>query len=364
VDTPRSQRVLLVTKGLDLGGIERVVTDLAIGLRERGVDAEVAVVNPDRDHLVPPLERAGVPIHVLGGSDRIGIGAARRLARLIRRGGYDTVHVHGPLVAALVRTVRRGTPVVSTAHTPWESLHPLTRLAWRATARRDAVTLAVSEAVRTSLPTESEVLPHGVDATLADQARSASGARSGDRVVVVTVASHRDAKNYPNLLRGVRHAIDLGVELRLVAYGEGDGLEQHRAMAAQLGLADTIDFEPPVVEILPAIAAADLLVVASDYEGQPLVVAEAQAVGRAVVATEVGRIPEMVDASTGIIVQPGDPTALGTALAELAADPARREAMGTAALARAGQWTLGDVLDRHVAIYSSIIDRPSAADAA
>ena len=53
-------RVLLVTKGLDLGGVERVVVDLAVGLSARGVDVEVAVVNSRRDRLAPVLDAAGI----------------------------------------------------------------------------------------------------------------------------------------------------------------------------------------------------------------------------------------------------------------------------------------------------------------
>ena len=80
-------RVLLVTKGLDLGGIERMVVDLALGLTAQGVDVEVAVVNSRRDRLAPALDAAGITLHRLDGTDTIGIrGAApprppgRRLA--------------------------------------------------------------------------------------------------------------------------------------------------------------------------------------------------------------------------------------------------------------------------------------------
>ena len=104
----RAPRVLLVTKGLDLGGIERIVVDLAVGLRRRDLDVEVAVVNPDRNQLQHHLDDAGVPVHSLGGTDRIGIAAARELRRLIRTQAFDVVHAHGPLPAVLCRLSATG----------------------------------------------------------------------------------------------------------------------------------------------------------------------------------------------------------------------------------------------------------------
>lgn len=354
-------RVLLVVKGLDIGGIERIVVDLAVGLAGRGAQPEVAVVNDRRDGLRGLLQAEGVTVHGLGGSDRIGVRAAIRLARLIAAPGFDVVHVHGPLPALVARLAPRHRPVVTTSHTLWSGLRPPVRLGWRLTASRDAASVAVSAAVAASLPrsvgAHTRVIPHGVDPPAIAAARAAAEAQEGDAragVTAVAVASHRDVKNYPNLLRAIRVALDAGAPLRLVAVGEGPDLERHRTLARELGLAGMVRFDAPTPDALGAIAAADLLVVASDFEGQPLVVSEALALGRPVVATAVGRVPELVGPSVGRVVPPDDPAALGAALAELALDPALRQAMGSAA-ARAGlSWTLPDVVDAHLALYAEV----------
>ena len=315
-------RVLLVTKGLDLGGIERVVTDLATGLHGDGIDVEVALVNSNRDRLVPTIEAAGVTVHRLDGTDTIGVGAGRRLARLVRAGSYDVVHVHGPLPAIVARIAaaapgaRGATRVVTTSHTPWHSLHLATRTAWRATAGLDAATIAVSAAVAASLParvaSNAVVIPHGIDPARIAAARHAANCAQfstgpGDVVRVVAVASHRDAKNYPNLLRGVRAALDGGAPIQLVTIGDGPNLDAHVALAAELGIDHAVTFAPSTDDVLAAIAGADILAVASDYEGQPIVVAEALALGVPVVATAVGRVPEMVNSDVGRVVVPSRP---------------------------------------------------------
>lgn len=354
-------RVLLVVKGLDLGGLERVVVDLAAGLARAGTPVEVAVVNERRHQLWDELAATGVPVHGLGGTDRVGPAAARRLAALVRRTGHDVVHAHGPLPSVVARLVTTRASVISTAHTPFTSLHPASRALWRGTAWRDAAVVAVSGAVAASLPGRSRrratVIPHGVDAARIDVllgARSGEPARDGP-LQLITLASHRSAKNYPNLLRALRHALDRGADLHLTALGDGPRRDDHQRLASQLGLDAHVTFEPATPDALVRLAAADVLVVASDYEGQPLVVAEALALGRPVVATAVGRVPELVTPAVGRVVSPGDPVALGDALAGLAADPAERRRLSRAALA-APRWTLDDVVGAHQALYAKVLN--------
>lgn len=358
--TARPLRLLLVVKGLDLGGIERIVVDLARGLRGRGVDVEVAVVNDARDQMVGLLEEAGVVVHRLGGSDRVGVRAAIRLGRLLARGRFGVVHVHGPLPAVVVRCLAGRTPVVTTSHTLWSGLRPETRVAWRATSRRDRATLAVSAAVAQSLPrriaARVTVLPHGIDASAVSHVVPAGPDHPGrsDSVTAICVASHRDVKNYPNLLRAFAEAARSVPELRLVAVGDGPDRDTHRRLAADLGLGDRVRFEPAQLEVLSLIAAADLLVVASDFEGQPLVVLEAMALGVAVVATAVGRVPELVGPGAGRIVAPGDSRALAAAIVEVASDPELRRALGRGGRAASGSWTLDQVVDAHLDVYRSV----------
>lgn len=353
-------RVLLVTKGLDLGGIERVVVDLAVGLSGAGALVEVAVVNPRRRALVGLLTAAGIPVHELAGGDRIGAGAARRLMRLVSSTRYDVVHVHGPLPSVVARLAPRHRPLVTTAHTPWSALRRPTRALVRATARIDRATVAVSAAVQASMPpsiaSRMVVMPHGIAPNAVTAAAAAAPSRTHhDAVLAIAVASHRDAKNYPNLLRAVQRARAAGAALRLLAVGDGPGLDTHRQLAYELGIGDVVEFRPAVADVMPLIAAADLLVVASDHEGQPLVVSEALALGVPVVATAVGRVPEVVGRDVGRVVGTRDPDALGAAIAELVLDPALRSSLGEAARRQGAGRTLDDVVSDHLQLYHRVL---------
>ncbi|MEI7547054.1 MAG: glycosyltransferase family 4 protein, partial [Actinomycetota bacterium] len=158
-------RVLQVVKGLDLGGAERVVTDLAVHLAARGPEVEVAVINGRRRALLPVLQQAGIAVHALPGTDLVGPRGVLALRRLIRSGNYDLVHAHGPVPLVLCRPFSP-VPVVGTMHSVWGGLRRPSR--WAAALLCGRVPLvAVAEAVRSRLPQRlarnTTVIPHGVD---------------------------------------------------------------------------------------------------------------------------------------------------------------------------------------------------------
>lgn len=104
---------------------------------------------------------------------------------------------------------------------------------------------------------------------------------------------------------------------------------------------------------------ADLVVFPSISEGLPVALLEAMAYGRAIVATAVGGMPEVLDdGAEARFVPPADPGALARAVEGLAADPHAREALGRAARARAERLNAHDVGDRLEAIYRELLDAP------
>lgn len=355
-------RVLLVVKGLDLGGIERMVADLAIGLHERGVPVEVAVVTDRRNRLAGRIERAGVTLHRMGGTDRPGLRPSARLARLVRSGRYDVVHVHSPAPAVVVRLKLIGAKVrvVTTLHNSWRALHPLTRLGWWATWWRDDLRLAVSADAVDSAPRpwrrRLRVLPHAVDQRQLAAARAGAAAARASlglaegTSLLVAVAAHRPAKNHPNLLRALRRLVDHGAAVHLAVVGEGPQLGANQRLAAELGMTGAVSFLAPRDDVWALIAAADVVVVASDFEGQPLVVLEALALGRPVVATAVGRVPELVGPRQGRVVPPADPVALADAVRDVLASPPPGATPTTS-------WTLDDAIDEHARLYRELVAR-------
>lgn len=122
----------------------------------------------------------------------------------------------------------------------------------------------------------------------------------------------------------------------LVIVGEGPERAVLAQRAQQQGVAQRVRFvgEASVAEVAEWMAAADVFVLPSRYEGRPNVVLEAQATGLAVVASDIPGCRDLIEpGETGLLTRPGDPTALGDVLAMLVDDPALRVRLGNRARA-------------------------------
>ena len=157
-DPDRPLRALWLIKGLGPGGAEQLLVQQATVRHRDRLAVDVAYLLPHKDHLVGDLEAAGVGVLCLDGRRDLDPRWVLRLRALLLDGDYDVVHVHAPLVAAVVRLVLRTIPaarrpaLVSTEHNRWPRHHPATRWANAATLPFDDVTFAVSADVVSTMP--------------------------------------------------------------------------------------------------------------------------------------------------------------------------------------------------------------------
>jgi glycosyltransferase involved in cell wall biosynthesis len=344
---PERIRILWLTKGLALGGQERLLELLARAHDAAHFDIECAYVVPGLDRQVAPLEAAGVACCCLGTTGRplAWIGALRAL---LAEGRFDVVHVHSPLVAAVARPMvkaRRGgrRPVlITTDHLEWSGYHPLTRWANRFTAALDDVSIAVSPGVKRSMSGRAEaravVMLQGID--LADLRRRfrpirwSPGLAPGQieaSPLVVTVANFRPQKDYATLLRAARLVVDRHPSVRVVAVGDDAGRygETMHALRDQLGLSDHVAFYGARDDAAAVTATADVFVVTSAFEAGPITAMEAAALGRPIVSTDVGIMADVFTDGRDCLRTPvGDPAAVAAAIGRLVDDPVLRNELG------------------------------------
>jgi glycosyltransferase involved in cell wall biosynthesis len=126
--------------------------------------------------------------------------------------------------------------------------------------------------------------------------------------------------------------------------------ERCEVLAAELGHTDAVTFEGRVEDIKDAYAAGNVVMLSSISEGFPFTLIEAMSCGRATVSTDVGGVREAVG-DTGLVVPPRDPAAMAAAAVELLGDPARREALRAAGLARAAEFSWDRCGERLLALY-------------
>ena len=131
-------------------------------------------------------------------------------------------------------------------------------------------------------------------------------------------------------------------------------------LARDLGLEEQVVFAGQRQDVPEVVAALDLLIHCARQEGFGRVLVEAMASGRALVATAVGGIPEVVvDGETGILVPPQDPEAVARAAVELLRNPERRTTMGLAGQRRVRECFS---LEAHVAQVQELYEEVLAAE--
>jgi glycosyltransferase involved in cell wall biosynthesis len=176
---------------------------------------------------------------------------------------------------------------------------------------------------------------------------------------ILAVGNLVKRKGYDVLLRAVALARDRGHGLNLVLVGEGPEASSLAALAEQLKVQDRVVFvgKVPHREILPFYSEAQFFVHPAREEAQGLVLLEAMFSGKAVVATRVLGIPEVVrDGDTGLLVEPDDAESLASALIKLATDEALRDTLAERACAYVTrEHTWGRFMTRYIAGYEAVI---------
>lgn len=369
VKPKRRIRVLWLIKGLGPGGAEQLLLQAARVVDRERFSYEIAYVRPDKTHLVPEFEAAGIPTRRLGAGSTARAGWLRELRDLLATS--DIAHVHSPVLAAATRLTALSLPrqrrphVVTTEHNEWTSHRLPTRLANAVTGPLDEHTWAVSDEVRATvwgpLRSRFEVLVHGIDpasvttgAAGRDETRRSLGIATGE-VVSLTVANLRRNKDYPNLLEAARLATAREPRLRFLSVGQGPLKDELDALHATTGLGDRFTFLGFRRDIHELMAAADMFTLSSAHEGLPVAVMEAFALGLPVVATAVGGVPTQVrDGREGRVVPPGDPAALADALVALAQDDALRAQMSRAARLRSADYDIRGAVREQERIYAEL----------
>jgi len=370
---PEPIKVTWLVKGLGPGGAERLLV-AAAGAHDRdGFLFEVVYLLPWKDHLVVELQRLGVRTTCLGVRDERDVRWAFRLRRHLRDRPVDIVHAHSPYAAAIGRLVVRSLPrrvrprLVSTEHNPWSTFKPPTRYANAWTARLDDAVFAVSSEARDSMSDKqrarTEVLVHGVDVVAIAAARDQrDGVRAEfglapDLTVIGTVANYHPKKDWPNLLRAARIMVDRGLPVRFLLVGQGPLEAEVKALRTELGLDDEVILPGYREDAVRLMAGCNIFALGSRYEGLPVALMEASALGLAIVATRVGGIPDAFrDGVDAVLVPPGSPEALADALEGLVNDAPRRERLGAEAAARSGDFDVRRAVARIEATYRRVLE--------
>ena len=339
-------RVLYLSHAFAVGGAEEMVLNLIRHLPPSYVPA-VACIH-EAGPIGLEIERTGVPFKVLGLTPGL-----RHPFDLLRLRDFlyecqpDIVHTFlltGSLYGRFAAMMARVPVVIGTEVNVYERKHALHARAERWLMRDTDAVVASAESVRDFYirqvkadPAKVEVIYNAVDwaqlqATVSrDEMRASAEVPAGAPLLTI-IARLTEQKGHRILLDALART-DLAHAYLLVV-GDGPLRDVLERQAANLGLSARVRFLGVRRDLGNILAATDVFVMPSFWEGLPLAMVLAMGAGLPVVATRIAGIPEVVqDGVTGLLVPPGDSGELGAALSRVVNDDTTRVLLGQAARA-------------------------------
>ena len=308
---------------------------------DEGNMLELGRLPPIDPRILPTLGRAISPLDDLR--------ALTGLALLARSFKPDIVHTHLAKAGALGRIAARIAGVRTVVHTYHGSVFRgyfgqresavylgIERALARITTRIVAITSGQkADLVDLGIAPSSKIveIPLGLDLDhfrelpAREAALSALGLPREGRYVAI-VARLVPIKDIPTFLRALALVTESLPDVRGLVVGDGPEREAVEGVAHDLGLEERCRFLGWRADLPNVYAASDVVALTSLNEGSPVSVIEAMASGRAVVATAVGGVPDVVSEATGILVPVGDRRGFADAIVSLLRDPDRRAELG------------------------------------
>jgi len=333
--------ILLVGDQLNLGGTEGQFAEVACGLDQSHWDVHVTclrAVGPLRAR----IEAAGIPVWSCGRgsfkSPRFAL-AVWQLARYLRTHRIGVLHAfdfYSNILGVLAGRLARVPAVIASQRELGDLRSPLQRRAYRGAMRLADYVLVNTAVVGDALvrdgvvaPARVATIPNGVDTA---RFSPAAAVRRSRHVTVGALGCLRAEKGFEHLVQAVALVREHDPRVRLAIWGDGPCRDDLARSIAGAGLGEAARLLGPTLQPETALRAMDIFTLTSVSEACSNALLEAMATGVPIVATRVGGNTALVeDEVSGLLVPPGDPSAVAKAIIRLVEDPGFGARLGTAA---------------------------------
>lgn len=372
MSTPAIQ-VWQVLPVLQRGGAERVVMELARRLPSRGITPVVICLEDETAPLGRELAATGIRVVGLRKSRRNSFGCARSLVNLIQIESPPIIHAHlfhanfaARLAKMLIMRKKDAfaPKVLTTIHVQERRFRPWQFIFDHLTSSWGDLEIGVSESVvrfqheRSAIPMKFfRAIENGIDLAryrpLAPKERLEMRKKLGidpKRLLVLAAGRLEKQKDHVTLLEAWRRAEPKGADLWIA----GDGPLRAKLQRMALPNVRLLGYRQDLPELM---AACDLFVQPSAWEGQPLTVLEAMACGCCVAASEIESHEDIFEENNaGVLIRAGDPEHWMRALKELLDDGPRRETLGARAAEEArDRFSVERMVDEYARLYVEIL---------
>ena len=361
-------RILFIIPTLDRSGTEKQLTLLATRLPRPEYSVEVCTLTRGGPY-AEELAAAGVPVTVLGKRLKLDPVAAWKLSRQLARGRFHIVHTwlfaanwHGRALALLHRV-----PIVIASERcadRWKGTAELALDRWLA-PRTDAI-VCNSQAVARFYQSvgidagKLVVIPNGIPAgplpTVSRAAVLAEFDVPGDARVLGFAGRLWPQKRVRDLIWVTEILRNIKENVYTLIVGDGPQRDSLVDYAAKVRIDHRVRFLGIRDDVPRLMAAMDVFVLPSEFEGMPNAVLEAMQAGLPVVASNIGGTDELVvDGETGFLVPVGDAKQIASRINQLLDDDTLRSRLGTAGQRRVReQFAVEKMVQSHVRLYREL----------
>jgi glycosyltransferase involved in cell wall biosynthesis len=333
--------------------------------------------------MIDRLEAMNIPVHIIPTLKPFDFTKWKQVKQLLKKEKVELVHAHGTRANSNVLWAARslGIPVIYTVH-GW-SFHPDQKPLVRnirimgekyLTSRTDlniSVSKSNQESGKQYIPSfKSLVINNGIDLRKFHPGLPFKNIRSelnipADKVLVLFIARFTSHKQPLALVEAFAKAHQQNPDLFLLMVGDGDQKEEAKSLISKLNIQDHIRLESFRQDVPDVLNAADIFVLPSLWEGLPIGLLEALAMGKAVIASNVDGTSEIIkDGKNGILVDTSNLVSnLTKELVELSMDKAMRDAYRKEAIATITEKYNAENMTREIEeVYKKLLNTKNISD--
>ncbi len=339
------KKVVHIVENLRIGGLERVIASIVLGLDNSKYEVEVWCLVRGGE-VAQELSSKGVLVKILGMNSYHNPFQILALSRVIRKENVYILHTHGYFGNTFGRlaAILAMTPVIiAHVHTTYHGFKKRHLLIERLLSLFTDKIVCVSQAVRkfvveveginekkTTLIYNGVGEPRSFEMVSDETVNRKSLGISDKDIVVIAVASLTPHKGHQILLEAARVVTKRYENVRFLIAGDGPLRNELESYTREAGLSSKVVFTGQRKDVATLLSLGDFFVLPSiEREGLGIALIEAMAAGLPVIGTRLGGIPEVIeDRVNGLLVAPGNPGELATAIEKLASDRSMKAKMG------------------------------------
>lgn len=346
-------KVLHVISSLEIGGAQRLLSDLLPIQKQQGIDVALLVLKPKDNDFSKKVLEAGVPILSLNVKSFRNPFLAFKVRSIIK--GYDVVHAHLVHALYICSLAARGlnTKLIYTEHSTSNNrrgkayVRPIEKFVYGRYNKLISISKQTQDALQEWLQSNDDrfiVINNGVDTSAFASIHKEVIPKS-----LIMVSRFASSKDQETVIRAMKE-LEEDVSLRLV--GDGENLEHCKKVANEIGVGNRVHFLGARSDVAELIAESYIGIQSSNWEGFGLTAVEIMACGKPVIATCVNGLMQVVDGA-GFLFKVGDEKTLVDIVRKLLEDSSLYDNTSNKCRERARLYDICNTGHRYIDVYKT-----------